>query len=146
MAMPDEGVIASLRAEGQRLTPQRLLVLGVLRATSGHLTADEIFERITATHPHINRATIYRTLLWLTEQGLSCVTDLGGEKRHYQYLAARRHHHLICLGCGAQQDFADTLVAPLAAALTAQYGFLPRLDHLAVFGTCQACQQQQRRG
>lgn len=136
----DDTLVETLHARGERLTPQRLLVLEAVRHDGGHLTAETIYERVAARYPYINRATIYRTLIWLTEQELISVTDLGAGQAEYQYLAPVHHHHLVCLKCGARQEFSDDLVAPLATAIRARYGFEPRLDHLAVFGLCQRCQ------
>jgi len=139
--MIDETLVEMLHARGERLTPQRLLVLETVRQDGGHLTAETIHARVAARYPYINRATIYRTLTWLTEQELISVTDLGAGQAEYQYLAREHHHHLVCLKCGERQEFPDALVAPLATAIRAQYGFAPRLDHLAVFGLCQRCQE-----
>ena len=138
----DETLVETLHARGERLTPQRILVLEAVRMDGGHLTAETIHERVATRYPYINRATIYRTLLWLTEQELISVTDLGAGQAEYQYLAPEHHHHLVCLICGARQEFPDTLVSPLATAIRAQYGFAPRLDHLAVFGMCRRCQAE----
>jgi Fur family ferric uptake transcriptional regulator len=135
-------VAERLHAQGERLTPQRLMVLEVLQASGEHLTADEVFANVVARSPYVGRATIYRALAWLKEQGLVSVTDLGTGQDQYQYLADHRHHHTICLGCGRQDEFPDDLIAPLAAALHERTGFQPRLDHLAVFGYCRACQEQ----
>ena len=134
-------VAAALHARGERLTPQRLLVLDALHGADGHQTAEAIFEQVRARYPYVNLATVYRTLNWLRDRGLITETDLGGGQTEYEALGERRHHHLICLGCGERREFADELVAPLAASLRERYGFAPRLDHLAVFGTCAACQE-----
>lgn len=135
---PDEQV-AALRARGERLTPQRLMVLDAIRALDGHQTAEAIFAHVRARYPYVNLATIYRTLGWLKHQALVSETDLGGGQIEYEYLGERRHHHLICLHCGMRQDFDDAVVEPLVEALRERYGFSPRIDHLAVFGTCRAC-------
>lgn len=137
---PDPAVIQQLHAQGERLTPQRLLVLETLQASGEHLTADEVYALVSARFPYVGRATIYRVLTWLKDQGLISVIDLGRGQVQYQYLSARRHHHLVCLGCGHQEEFSDDLVAPFAASLANSHGFKPRLDHLAVFGLCQQCQ------
>jgi Fur family transcriptional regulator, ferric uptake regulator len=136
---PAAAVAERLHAQGERLTPQRLMVLEVLQASGEHLTADEIYAHVVARSPYVGRATIYRALAWLKEQGLASVTDLGLGQVQYQYLAERHHHHTVCLGCGGQEEFPDDLVAPLVAALRERDGFQPRLDHLAVFGYCRAC-------
>ena len=139
-----DAAAAALRARGERLTPQRLLVLETLREGGGHLTAEVIYERVSARYPYINLATIYRTLAWMKAQGLVSETDLGSGQAEYEYLGDQgdqRHHHLVCLRCGHQEEFANELVEPLAVALRARYGFAPRLDHLAVFGLCRHCQE-----
>jgi Fur family ferric uptake transcriptional regulator len=141
-ARENDRTVESLRAQGQRLTPQRLLVLETLRDATTHLTADDLYDLVAAKYPYINRATIYRALAWLKEHGLTSVTDLGGGQLRYQYLAERRHHHLVCLHCGGQQELPDEILAPLAQTLHERYQFAPRLDHFAIFGLCQRCQQQ----
>ena len=138
----DDDVVVSLRAHGERLTPQRLLVLEALKDSAAHLSAEAGHDLLSARYPYINRATIYRILTWLKEQGLICVTDLGHGQMEYQFLGARRHHHLACLRCSEQQEFPDDLVAPLASRLREAYGFAPRLDHLAIFGLCRTCQAE----
>ncbi len=132
-----------LHARGERLTPQRMFVLEVLQESSGHHTAEAIFERTKLKYPYINLATVYRTLTWLRDQGLISETDLGGGHTEYEALGAHRHHHLVCLACGGRIEFADELVAPLAAALDERYGFEARLDHLAVFGLCRGCRGEE---
>jgi len=124
---------------GERLTPQRLLVLEVLRESAGHQTAEAIHARVRERYRYVNLATIYRTLGWLKGLGLVSETDLGGGQIEYEYLHGARHHHMICLRCGGKTAFADELVAPLAVALRARYDFVARIDHLAVFGLCRQC-------
>lgn len=131
---------STLRARGERLTPQRLLVLDVIQNDPGHHTAERIHGRVRAVYPYVNIVTIYRSLAWLKAQGLIVETDLGGGQAEYEYIGERPHHHLVCLVCGHQREFEDALVEPLVADLRARYGFEPRLEHLAVFGTCHACQ------
>lgn len=143
---PETSVAERLHAQGERLTPQRLMVLEVLQSSGGHLTAEEVYAHVIARSPYVGRATIYRALAWLKDQGLVSVTDLGLGQAQFQYLTDHRHHHLVCLGCGTQQEFPDDLVSPLATTLHDRYGFRPRLDHLAFFGYCQRCQDGDAQG
>jgi len=115
------------------------MVLEAVRESSGHVSAEVIQERVTARFPTVNRTTIYRTLTWLKDRGLISVTDTGGGQLVYEYLTDERHHHLICQKCGHEATISDDLVAPMLTAIRERYGFEPRLDHLAVFGTCRIC-------
>lgn len=135
----DNDTLAALRARGERLTPQRLMVLEAVREMAGHQTAEAVHDRVRGRYPYANLATIYRALAWLKEQALVSETDLGGGQVEYEYLGESRHHHLVCLRCGHQQAFGDDVVAPMMAALRERYHFEPRIDHLAVFGLCWHC-------
>jgi Fur family ferric uptake transcriptional regulator len=131
-----------LRQRGERLTPQRLLVLDAVRQHSGHLSVEEVLAQVQAQFPTINRTTIYRALAWLNEQGLVSVTDVGREGAVYEYLTPQRHHHLICQSCGEGQKIPDDLIFPMIEAIRQHYDFEPRLDHLALFGLCRSCRDQ----
>lgn len=127
-----------LRRTGQRVTPQRLVILNAL-LPGGHLAADEVFARVEGHLPGVNRSTVYRTLELFSELGLVSVTDLGGGARQYELLD-QPHHHLICHRCGEAIEMDDVLVEPMREAIRARYGFAPQVDHLALFGFCVECQ------
>jgi len=127
----------SLRGVGQRVTPQRLRILGAFRGDE-HLSADEVFARVESVMPAVNRSTVYRTLELFRDLGLITETDLGGGVRQFELLD-KRHHHLICRDCGTMLDVDDALVAPLRELLHSRYGFTATIDHLALFGRCAAC-------
>jgi Fur family ferric uptake transcriptional regulator len=130
---------ARMRASGQRLTPQRLLILELLYARGDHATADEIHDAAHAEYPYLNISTVYRTLELLRDLGIVSETDLGDGRRHFALLSEDRHHHLICLHCGVVQEIDDALFDGLRAGLLGAYGFHPRIDHLAIFGACAYC-------
>lgn len=135
-------VLSALRARGERLTPQRLLVLDAVQQGPGHLTAEEIYERVSTRYPFINLATVYRALTWLKSQRLISETQLGRGQAEYEYLHGVRHHHLVCHRCGARQEIGDDLAAPLAEAVSERYGFQAQIDHLALYGICRRCQDR----
>ncbi|MFN8591801.1 MAG: Fur family transcriptional regulator [Thermomicrobiales bacterium] len=137
------GLADRLRRVGQRVTAQRLVILGALEQGE-HLSADEIFARVAPQLPAVNRSTVYRTLELYRDLGLVSETDLGEGVRQFE-LIDEPHHHLICHGCGAILELDDDLVAPLRQAVQERYGFAPAIDHLAVFGFCAACNRDHDR-
>lgn len=126
---------------GIRLTPQRRMVLDALVSCRCHITAEELHQRIAPLYPDISLSTIYRTLDRLLELRLVAVTDLGGGRVCYEALQPTRHHHLVCHNCGAVVDLSDTLVAGLRERIARATGFIPEIDHLALWGICPACQE-----
>jgi Fur family transcriptional regulator, ferric uptake regulator len=134
----------ALRQQGHRLTPQRLIVLEVIKSNGRHLTAEEIHAAVLSHQPYINIATIYRTLQWLQEVGLVAPITLGSGPLRYEYVSGTVHHHLICQECGYEQEIGDDILAALKQQLLERYGFSAQMSHLALLGRCTACQHEGR--
>ena len=134
-------LIKSLRASGHRLTPQRESVLTVVAEAKGHLTAEEILERVRRRYPYLNKSAVYRNLELLTALGLLTVTDLGHGHVEYE-LFRQPHHHLVCQNCKHVEQVDHTIFSDLQRRLEKEYGFQPALDHFAIFGTCSKCQAE----
>lgn len=83
----------------QRLTPQRLAVLEVVRRSSDHPTAADIFQRVQALHPGIAYGTVYTALRALTSMGLVQELTFGDNSSCYNG-RIETHHHALCLSCG----------------------------------------------
>ena len=132
--------LAALRRRGYRLTPQRLLILEVVRSRPEHLSAEAIHAEVTARYPTINLATVYRNLQWLQEAGLLRKIDIGCGHLLWEYADAGLHHHLICQHCGSVEEIDNHVVECLSTHVREHYGFAVNLDHLAIFGRCGACQ------
>lgn len=131
-----------LRAAGQRLTPQRLLILELLYAHGDHASAEELYSAAQERYPYLNMSTVYRTLELLRDVGLVSETDLGDGVRRFALLTEDRHHHLICLGCGHVESVDDKLFDYLRQQLLETKQFQARIDHLAIFGLCGACAER----
>src|SRR3990172_9390241 len=93
-------MIESLRGVGYRLTPQRMLILSIIHHSKGHITADEIHNRVVQQYPFVDISTVYRTLQLLKKLRLVSETDLGGGRVRYELSEGSRHHHLVCRRCG----------------------------------------------
>ncbi len=130
----------SLKEKGYRLTPQRMMVLEALHQAEGHITAPEIYGRVRAKYPWVNKSTIYRTLELLKELDLVTETELGGDKLYYHQADKGHHHHLVCQKCGRTIDLDESLLTPLEDTLKRKYHFQADLRHLAIHGHCLRCQ------
>ena len=130
---------ARLREQGQRLTPQRMVILELLHAHGDHVAADELFAAAQARYPYLNISTVYRTLELLRDVGIVSETDLGDGRLNFALLSDARHHHLICLTCGHVEEVEDAPFDHLRQVLHTTHGFHARIDHLALFGECRDC-------
>ena len=137
-------LIERLREHGYRITTQRRLVLETLlepgREThQHHFSCEDVTQRLVARGIDLDAATVYRILQWLKEADVVAQTDLGEGHDVYSLLSDTPHHHLICLRCGAVIEAGDAPFEPLRESLRAQYGFVARIEHFAIFGLCPAC-------
>ncbi len=132
-----------LRQTGYKLTPQRLMVLSVIRHQPGHLTAAEIFARVKQLYPYVDISTVYRTMAVLKELKLVHETDMGTGDTTFEWTGDDRHHHLICRSCGAIRSLNHDYLARLGSDLLAEHGFRADLEHLAIFGYCRDCVETQ---
>jgi len=135
-------IAQSLREEGYRLTPQRMMILAIIYDSQGHLSAEEIHQRVRQQYPFVDISTVYRTLNLLKKLRFITETDLGDECVRYELVDKGRHHHLICRQCGASFALEHELLAPLAPRLLEKYGFAADLDHFAIFGLCANCRDK----
>ena len=133
------GCFQTLKEKGYRLTLPRLAILEILHELGGHVSAEDIYSRVHAEHPTVNKSTVYRTLELLKSLGLVVETDFGGERLYYHHAESGHHHHLVCRTCGRVLEMDESVLEPLAAKIREEYGFEADLRHLGIFGQCAAC-------
>jgi len=147
------GLVASpavrdrMLAAGQRITPQRDLVAGVLERAGRPLSAPEIVAAVDRADEGVGRATVFRTLQSLLEAGIVQHVVLPGNQHGYLLCAAPgHHHHLICEGCGRVTDLEESEVGDFLASLERDHRFA--VDHATfdIYGTCTDCRSGQPTG
>ncbi len=139
-------LVESLREEGYRLTPQRMMILGIILDTDQHMTAEEIHQRVCQQYPFVDISTVYRTLQLLKKLRLLSETDLGGGRVEYELTQEARHHHLVCRKCGETFALDDEVIDPLRARLMEKHGFEADMEHFAIFGVCEGCGTKSAQG
>ncbi|MFQ5875060.1 MAG: Fur family transcriptional regulator [Dehalococcoidia bacterium] len=142
-----EEVLDALRAVGYRLTPQRVMILSAIASSPGHMTAEEIHEKVKKTYPYIDIATVYRTLQLLRRLRLVVEIDLGSGSSQYELAKAEKHHHMVCRECQRTIDIDHRkFLEPVRTALLGEFGFEADIDHFAIFGLCRDCRAKKDRG
>jgi Fur family peroxide stress response transcriptional regulator len=120
------------------LTPQRRVVLEVIRASDDHLTAAAIFGRSRERLPTISCATVYNSLRHLKQAGLVAEIAFGNGASRYDRETAR-HDHAICRECGKLVDFDLPATVGLTRAAARRSRFTPESIHLTLIGVCPDC-------
>ena len=131
----------TLRDAGQKVTPQRMLILSSVRHASEHLTASRILDDVRRTFPYVDASTVYRTLSSASDLGLVSETDMGSGDAQFEWIGKDRHHHLICRNCGHVSSLDNSYLDGLATALHDDIGFQADLGHFAIFGVCRDCRE-----
>ena len=130
---------SQLRKRGFRLTPQRIAILNVLLKEGGHLSPTEVYQRASEQLPGLTEPTVYRTLSFLTEQGMVMAGYTGGGQVVYE-ASEHIHHHLICRACGGSIEIGHDALQELYDKLFAVTGFRIDSSHVTLFGFCPDCQ------
>ncbi len=139
----EKETVSALKAAGQKVTPQRMLILSSVRHAHGHLTASQILEEVRRSYPYMDASTVYRTLAAARELHLVTEIDMrSGDNNQFEWTGNNRHHHLICRSCGTVSSLDSEYLGGLATTLLEECGFQADLDHFAIFGVCGDCRSQ----
>lgn len=131
-----------IKKQGLRYTKQREEILDAFLSSGGHITADEIFEKVKKKDSSIGYATVHRNLSLLLDSGLAEEIKVGKGKTRYEQMHMRRHHdHLICLRCGKFIEVMDENIERLQDKLAEDNDFVPLRHKLEIYGYCKDCRK-----
>ena len=131
-----------LQQHNLKATSQRLSILKTLSSgAKTHLTAREIFEKISRSHPDIGFATVYRFLKVITKIGITSELKMSNTPSRYELKSTKDHHHLTCVECGKIIEFQNKKIEELIQNIIKKNKF--SLDHhiFELYGKCQRCQK-----
>jgi len=132
-------IALTIRHAGQKITPQRVLILSAVRHAHAHTTANEVLDQVRRLYPYVDASTVYRTLGSAAQLGLVSETDMGAGDAQFEWIGKGRPHHLICRSCGGVSSLDNSYLDSLATALYDEVGFQADLGHFAIFGLCRNC-------
>ncbi|HWQ09998.1 MAG TPA: Fur family transcriptional regulator [Holophaga sp.] len=126
-----------------KMTPQRRQILDVFLAEQGHLTSEELYQKVKQGHASIGQATVYRTLKLLADSGLAKAVEFGDGAVRYEILYGQTHHdHLICEECGVNVEVVDPSIERLQEEVARRHGFALTGHKLYLYGLCPTCQKK----
>lgn len=124
-----------LAARGLRVTAPRLLVLSELSKEGPPISHPELTERLATRG--LDRVTVYRNLVALTDAGLLVRTQLSDHVWRYELpptgASHTQHPHLVCTDCGTVSCLPKGAVRLQGDAAHAQ------VSEVQLRGLCTAC-------
>ncbi len=135
-----------IRDMSLKVTDQRMAILEALAAGRAHVTAQEVFETLSDTHPEIGFATVYRFLRKMTEHNLVTEVRMGGLPARYELTPRKHHDHLTCTRCGRIVEFENAQIEQLQERVARDHGFLLTHHVLELYGLCRKCQRPRDEG
>lgn len=121
------------------LTKQRKLVLKLLKESSGHMDARELYRQANKKDSSVSLATVYRCLNLFKELRIIEETRLSNARCYYEIRQAGKHQHFICRGCGKVTDFRYPLFDKLVKSVQREHGFKVIKADLYLEGYCAGC-------
>jgi len=128
-----------LRAQGLRMTPQRLAIVQEIMGTAGYVVPVEVVARVQTKVPGVSAATVYRTLERLERLGLLTHVHLESGIGYHR-VEDVPHAHLTCAGCGIELELSERSLHDLERVVERDHGFRADFTHHAISGLCRDCQ------
>ena len=123
----------------RRDTKQREAILRLLRKTSSHPTADQIYDEVRKDIPNISKGTVYRNMQVLEEDGAISVLNINGTQSRYE-VKQKSHYHFRCEKCGRVFDLDEPVVLELDEQVAKKTGFNVKYHQTEFRGICKDCQ------
>ena len=87
----------------KRMTIQKKLVANTVGALKTHPPADEVYNRVIQSNPTVSRATVYRILGEMAQDGQILRIEIPNAPDRFDFNTAR-HYHFKCKRCGFVGD------------------------------------------
>lgn len=135
-----------IRSMNLKITAQRLLILSSLhdgdkKSGERHVTAQELFEKVSVRDSSVGFATVYRFLRDLAANELVTEVRMGGHASRYELTPKEHHDHLTCTKCGKICEFENEKIEELQSQVAKYFGFNLTGHVLELFGVCSDCQK-----
>lgn len=137
----DDDLRQLLVARGLRVTEQRMTVLRELAKLRIPTSHSELTERLAGDG--MDRVTIYRNLLSLTEAGLLIKTQLGDNVWRFELRGSGKalhpeHPHFVCTQCGVVTCLSQVRVK-LSPAPGSTRSVVSSISEIVIKGQCTQC-------
>jgi Fe2+ or Zn2+ uptake regulation protein len=134
-------IVELLRANGMRITKNRMQILDTLLRAGKPLSLDEIQKRARVAGDAPDYATVFRVMTLLESLQIAQKVHLNRPCSYYELVNPQQHYdHIICTECGRVTLMIDSCpVERVERKIEKQYGFSEIRHSLEFFGKCSEC-------
>lgn len=137
-----EQIVASLRDEGFRITPQRIAIVDYLLKTEDHPSADHIHKVVRKRYPMVSLSTVYKTLDLLKEKKLVNEIEVEGESRFDAH--TDDHINIVCIKCGKIDDVDEETLKDIQVRAAKKSKYLILKSNFELHGYCSSCKSKMK--
>lgn len=121
-----------------RNTIQAALIYEAVNRLQCHATAEEIYQEVIREHPTVSRATVYRNLNRLAQEGRIRKLELPTGPDRFDHLC-HQHYHVRCEKCGRIFDVDMDCIPDLEKNIRDRRGFQITGHDILFRGICPEC-------
>jgi Fur family transcriptional regulator, ferric uptake regulator len=127
----------NLKSIGLKATYPRLRILDLFQHTeTRHLTAEDVYRLLISDGMDIGLATVYRVLTQFEQAGLLERHYFEAGKAVFELNEGGHHDHLVCLQCGAVEEFFDPEIEKRQERIAHERGFEVKEHALYLYANC----------
>lgn len=130
-----------LKRAGLKTTAPRVRVLELLHSLRDedgphHLTAEEVYRRLSDAKAEFSLATIYRVLSHFESAGLVKRHHFEGGQARFELAEGGHHDHIVCVQCGKVEEFVDDVIEDRQRRIARQREFDLQEYSLVLYANC----------
>jgi Fe2+/Zn2+ uptake regulation proteins len=126
----------------KRETIQKIIVFETAKELANHPTADDVYAKVQRRHPNISRATVYRNLNSLAEDG-RLLKILGNGVDRYDH-NLHDHSHIECVHCKKFEDVTISEMEQINHWVEKETGYRLVKRDVVFMGKCPDCIEKER--
>ena len=138
---------AELKHAGLKATGPRMKILEIFQEASlqgkRHMSADDVYKALLAEDMDVGLATVYRVLTQFETAGILIRHHFDTDYATFELDDGYHHDHLVCLKCGAVEEFVDREIEERQNEIAKRFGFKLESHSLSLYGICSACQKKE---
>ncbi len=136
---------AYLRRNGLKKTYQKDLILRTFLGCEGHMSVEDVYQRVRRKDRKVGVVTVFRTLKSLTACGIAREITLGDGLTRFEHgYHHPYHHHIVCTECHATIEFASPELERLQDRVAEKYHFESARPRFQIHGVCEDCRFSRR--